>query len=596
MSKRIEILRVAVTAGLFAAAIICGTVSYIIVSSYERSSGTERFHNIAHYAQDTLVSDFVEKQNAILAIAKNMAYVTANESAWPNVLVPGFYDIGLAQRDSATLDDIYFLPIVAPEKLASFERFMYDYYASEPLIGNKTNTPIGDGVYGFYPNGTTYHDTTGEANWGSPHKVIAPLFQLTFTDYIHNDILARNTHSIELFGHGIDAVIDCSLVTNYTESGAQCVDVTNILYLPFFAEAADIKDIHSSILQPIYLDQSTSKLVGFIGGGFNWINIFANVFSNSEEGVEIVLRNEENYVTFVTDDGTVKLKGLGDLHDASYNDENHPESFFPREDGTHAYEVSIYPTNAFYRNFQTDTPIYGAVGSAVLLGLCATTFLFYDYYMRKSKAANEAVLETKRRFVRFISHEIRTPLNAVHLGLEALVAELRRSIETGIATGTADKAMLLSWLELSSEMMSNSDNAEDVLDDLLNYDKIEMGTLYLEFSSVPIWEVVRTNVAGFQNQMTHKHIYFSLDSKWDEERTEPVDVGTYVVVGDAARLAQVIRNLLANALKFTPNHGSIAVHGKINFISCAVVNTSHADFSSLFSKQSRELWAASLTR
>ena len=104
--------------------------------------------------------------------------------------------------------------------------------------------------------------------------------------------------------------------------------------------------------------------------------------------------------------------------------------------------------------------------------------------MRGESEASAVVLETKRMFVRFISHEVRTPLNAVHLGLEArtFLEMFRRSplhINADHLWRLLD-ATWLSWLELSAEMMSNSSAAEDVLDDLLNYDKIEMRILVLK--------------------------------------------------------------------------------------------------------------------
>jgi signal transduction histidine kinase len=45
-------------------------------------------------------------------------------------------------------------------------------------------------------------------------------------------------------------------------------------------------------------------------------------------------------------------------------------------------------------------------------------FLLYDFAVSRQSERQQVVLDTKRRYVRFISHEIRTPLNTIRLGLK----------------------------------------------------------------------------------------------------------------------------------------------------------------------------------
>jgi len=273
----------------------------------------------------------------------------------------------------------------------------------------------------------------------------------------------------------------------------------------------------------------------------------------------------------------VHKKGFGDLHDHHYDSLRRSIKIFTDKDGTDTqstYIITMYPTDLFIGYYTTEIPVYAAIASSILLALCAATFFLYDYYMRKATAANEAVLETKRRFVRFISHEIRTPLNAVHLGLEALTAEVGRAIEHLVACLDDPKLeppdvleILRGWQELSTEMMGNSESAVDVLNDLLNYDKIEMGTLRLEFSAVPIWAVVRTATIGFLTPAKHKNVILSLESNLDlEEGADEHNNSQFVVIGDHARLAQVMRNFISNAIKFTPATGLISINGKFRIV------------------------------
>jgi len=374
------------------------------------------------------------------------------------------------------------------------------------------------------------------------------------------------------FGPALDSIVDCSKMHNYSTAAQECVEISKLVSFPLFSTGSAVEQFRTAILQPIYLGQNTSNLVGFMGGGFSWIAVLSKVLSDSIPGVVVVVRTVDQTLTFKKVNNRVKFEGFGDLHDRKFDHFEHSVRFFPAPDGGEdhsTYTVLFYPSNNFYEYYYTSKPIYAAVASFIVMSACAAVFFLYDYYVRGETAAHEAVLETKRRFVRFISHEIRTPLNAVHLGLEALVAELRRTLEllpgSSLQNGATSQLQesLNSWLELSVEMTSNCDSAEDVLNDLLNYDKIEMGTLYLDFSSLGIWDVVKTNAAVFHNHIKQKNIHWSVENKLFVEGGDlEVQLGSeFVVVGDSARLAQVMRNLVSNALKFTPNNGSISVQG-----------------------------------
>jgi signal transduction histidine kinase/CheY-like chemotaxis protein len=215
-------------------------------------------------------------------------------------------------------------------------------------------------------------------------------------------------------------------------------------------------------------------------------------------------------------------------------------------------------------------------------------FFVYDYLMRRQSSEQALILDLKRRFVRFISHEIRTPLNTVCMGLELLENDIKshsRRILYGKNPGshndsstsfsdhdlTSDvtAADVEAWYEITHDIQENASSAVMILNDLLNYDKIENGTLQLEVGDVEIISLVEKNVHKFQLQATNKKITLSF-------RVNACRCGTFqeyhpgngsalfqprnaVVFGDEMRLGQVVGNLISNAIKFTPSGGNIEV-------------------------------------
>eukprot|EP01032_Pedospumella_encystans_P029162 gene29162-32936_t len=356
--KRVFILRIVVAGSLLAVAVVLGTLVFITLEDYERNGADYRYENIAKYADASLVSNFKLMGSGIRALAKSMGHIS-NSTAWPNVKVPGFYDVAPSHRDSLNLGDIHFMPLVQPSERLSFQDFMYDYYANDPAIGRSAGiTSAGKGIFALGPRGP-YIDETGEAlAYHSPNKILTPLMQITFNQYFQKFMLAINMHSFKAFGPTQDFIIECSRHHNYSTVYDACGSVVDIDLLPFGSTLASAKDVHTGFVQPIFRSENTSELVGFMGGGFNWLELLVTIFRYNQDGIDVVVKNGDITFTMTTEDSELRLKGFEDFHETKHNNKARTVTFFERADGSPAYTVSIYPTDEFYEAYETDFPAY----------------------------------------------------------------------------------------------------------------------------------------------------------------------------------------------------------------------------------------------
>lgn len=141
---------------------------------------------------------------------------------------------------------------------------------------------------------------------------------------------------------------------------------------------------------------------------------------------------------------------------------------------------------------------------------------------RAAQAANAA----KSSFLASISHEIRTPLFGMLGTLELLArSPLQASQQAQLAMAQASSTALM-----------------HIIDDLLDYSRIEAGAMPLQLAPFKLSSLIDSALDGYQALALQK----GLELRRDYASDLPV------VLSDATRLRQILANLLANALKFTP--------------------------------------------
>ena len=141
----------------------------------------------------------------------------------------------------------------------------------------------------------------------------------------------------------------------------------------------------------------------------------------------------------------------------------------------------------------------------------------------------------KREFLFNMSHDIRTPMNAI-IGFTALAQ-----------THIDDRGQVEDYLK---KISVSSQHLLSLINDVLDMSRIESGKVTLEAKPVHLPELVHELRDIIQAVVSKKDLSLTLDT---------VGVENEDVIADPLRLEQILINVLANAVKFTPDGGQISL-------------------------------------
>lgn len=154
-----------------------------------------------------------------------------------------------------------------------------------------------------------------------------------------------------------------------------------------------------------------------------------------------------------------------------------------------------------------------------------------------AKLAAETANQTKSRFLANMSHELRTPLNAIIGFSEIIYSQAHGAIGNEKYVGYA------------SDINKSGMHLLEIINDILDLSKVEAGELELHEEAVCVYDVVNSSLRMVKERANKGAVNLTTNSQSD---IPPL-------YADECKLKQILINLLANAIKFTPAGGEVQI-------------------------------------
>lgn len=173
--------------------------------------------------------------------------------------------------------------------------------------------------------------------------------------------------------------------------------------------------------------------------------------------------------------------------------------------------------------------------------------------LERARQMAEIANAAKSEFLTNMSHELRTPLNSI-MGFAQVIRD-------GMIGSITDEQK-----EYLTDILESSKHLLKLINEILDLSKIEAGKTELELIEFNLMELIEESLSMFKEKALRHNINVSYN----------IEEGIENIIADRVKIKQVILNLLGNAMKFTPDGGSIMLmaerSGK-DFIEVSITDT-----------------------
>ena len=153
----------------------------------------------------------------------------------------------------------------------------------------------------------------------------------------------------------------------------------------------------------------------------------------------------------------------------------------------------------------------------------------------------EDIERLKAHFISMITHELRSPLNTINgyldLALEGIAGELNQQQR-----------------EFVQRARAGSEHLYALIEDLLLISRADAGQLRLNYDFIRLPEIIANAIEELELIAMDNDISIKIEIASDFPQ----------IYADAVRMQQVVRNLINNALRFTPSYGSVTISARVN--------------------------------
>jgi len=306
-----------------------------------------------------------------------------------------------------------------------------------------------------------------------------------------------------------------------TELGTINIDITEIKRAEEALEEKSklLRDVLENVSQGVVMFDPNKNLIA-------WNRHYQDVLQLPNE-LMVVGRPNRELAVFLAERGSL---GEGDLERLT----NERLDFIWSGEATRSelkiendriYDISSQPTSE---------------GGLVITYTDITEIKQAEKEIETQRDALEKLNEKKDKFFSIISHDLRGPFNAL-LGYSSLLTSM---------AGTAKTEQVVEFAAIVHE---SAERVFNLLENLLDWSRLQMGRIEFELGPVNLAELIETNLALFAPVAGAKEIQLVDQAK------QPL-----MVIADAAMTDTILRNLINNAIKFTESGGSITVRTEAN--------------------------------